>query len=165
MLYQVIFDDKEKFQVKQEHGNILVNDKVINWDLISIDKNVYHLLYNNKSYTVEIREKEEGKKFSVRLNGKPAKPELKDKLDILLEKMGLDTGDSGKLQSIKAPMPGLIMEIKVKPGDEVKKGDQLLILEAMKMENIIKSPGEGVVKAINVKKGDGVEKNQVMIQF
>jgi biotin carboxyl carrier protein len=72
---------------------------------------------------------------------------------------------SGKVNSIKAPMPGLIIDLKVKDGDAVKTGDALLILEAMKMENIIKSPGEGIVKTVKVKKGDSVEKNQVLIEF
>ena len=62
-------------------------------------------------------------------------------------------------------MPGLILDLKVKPGDEVKKGDIVLILEAMKMENIIKSPGDGLVKSVKVKLKDSVEKNQILIQF
>jgi biotin carboxyl carrier protein len=62
-------------------------------------------------------------------------------------------------------MPGLILDLKVKPGDEVKKGDVVLILEAMKMENSIKSPGDGIVKLVKVNLKDSVEKNQVLIQF
>jgi len=62
-------------------------------------------------------------------------------------------------------MPGLIIDLKIKAGDTVKSGDQLLILEAMKMENIIKSPGDGIVKFIKVKKGDSVEKGQVLLEF
>ena len=62
-------------------------------------------------------------------------------------------------------MPGLILDLKVAPGDLVKKGDVVLILEAMKMENSIKSPGDGVVKAVNVSLKQSVEKNQVLIQF
>ena len=62
-------------------------------------------------------------------------------------------------------MPGLIIDLKIKAGDTVQQGDPLLILEAMKMENILKSPGEGVIKNLKVKKGDHVEKGQVLIEF
>jgi biotin carboxyl carrier protein len=62
-------------------------------------------------------------------------------------------------------MPGLILDLKVAPGDVVKKGDVVLILEAMKMENSIKSPGDGVVKEVKVSLKQSVEKNQVLIQF
>jgi biotin carboxyl carrier protein len=72
---------------------------------------------------------------------------------------------NSQIKEVKAPMPGLIFEIKVQEGDEVKKGDTLVILEAMKMENILKSPGDGIIKEIRIKKGDSVEKNQVLIQF
>jgi biotin carboxyl carrier protein len=79
--------------------------------------------------------------------------------------MGMSSATANKVNNIKAPMPGLIINLKVAEGDTVKAGDQLLILEAMKMENILKSPGDGVIKKIKVKKGDSVEKNQVLIEF
>jgi len=69
------------------------------------------------------------------------------------------------VNSIKAPMPGLIIDLKVKEGDVVKLNDPLIVLEAMKMENIIKSPGEGTVKVVKVRKGQSVEKSQVLIEF
>lgn len=163
-MYQVILNDKIKKKITFDNEVLTVDDKPLEWDIEKINDFEYHLLYNNTSYKMEIRE-EENKTYTVKINGKKVSAAVKDKLDLLLEKLGLDIADSGKLQSIKAPMPGLIVEIKVKEGDEVQKGDQLLILEAMKMENIIKSPGEGVVKSINIKTGDGVEKNQVLIQF
>jgi biotin carboxyl carrier protein len=62
-------------------------------------------------------------------------------------------------------MPGMVLKILVKEGDTVKKGDGLLVLEAMKMENNIKALGDGVVSKIPIKAGDKVEKNQVMISF
>jgi biotin carboxyl carrier protein len=83
----------------------------------------------------------------------------------LLDKMGLGNAKGKKINEIKAPMPGLIVDIKVEVGAEVKKGDALMILEAMKMENILKSPGDGVVKTIKVEKKQSVEKNQVLIVF
>lgn len=163
-MYQVVFSDKESIQVEQKKNDMIVDGHPLEWDLHRINNNLYHIISGNKSYTLEIRQ-EENKKYAVKINGKSVSVDLKDKLNLLLEELGMDIADSGKFQSIKAPMPGLIVEIKVKAGDQVKKGDQLLILEAMKMENIIKSPGEGTVKSVTVKKGDGVEKNQVMIQF
>ncbi|MEJ0056943.1 MAG: acetyl-CoA carboxylase biotin carboxyl carrier protein subunit [Bacteroidota bacterium] len=89
----------------------------------------------------------------------------RDKFDILLEKMGMNASAAGKVNVIKAPMPGLIIDLRVKAGDTVNAGDPLLVLEAMKMENIIKAPGEGVVKQVKVKKGDTVEKGQLLIEF
>lgn len=91
--------------------------------------------------------------------------QLKDKNDMLLEKLGMNVASLSALKDIKAPMPGLILDLKVKEGDEVKKGDVVLILEAMKMENIIKAPGDGKVKSVKVNLKDSVEKNQVLIQF
>jgi biotin carboxyl carrier protein len=69
------------------------------------------------------------------------------------------------MNEIKAPMPGLILKVLVGAGDTVAKGDNLLVVEAMKMENIIKAPGDGVVSAILTQAGDKVEKNQVLIKF
>jgi len=79
--------------------------------------------------------------------------------------MGISNLDSAQVNDMKAPMPGLILDILVTPGQEVKKGDQLLILEAMKMENVLKAPGDGTVSSIEVAKGDSVEKGQVLIKF
>ncbi|MCL4145650.1 UNVERIFIED_CONTAM: hypothetical protein GTU68_019273 [Idotea baltica] len=62
-------------------------------------------------------------------------------------------------------MPGLILDILVEVGQTIQKGDQLMILEAMKMENVLKAPGEGSISSIEVSQGDSVEKNQVLIKF
>jgi len=69
------------------------------------------------------------------------------------------------VNEVKAPMPGLLLNVMVKPGNQVFKGDNLLVLEAMKMENMIKSPTDGVVKSIEVEKSSAVDKNQVLIKF
>ncbi|HKK78307.1 MAG TPA: biotin/lipoyl-containing protein, partial [Phaeodactylibacter sp.] len=62
-------------------------------------------------------------------------------------------------------MPGMVLEVSVKAGEEVSEGTPLLILEAMKMENVIKSPGDGVIKAINVTKGEAVDKNYLLVEM
>jgi biotin carboxyl carrier protein len=77
----------------------------------------------------------------------------------------MSNANASKVNDLKAPMPGLIVDVKVQVGDSVKKGDIILILEAMKMENVLKSTGEGKVKAIKVVPKQNVEKNQVLIEF
>ena len=77
----------------------------------------------------------------------------------------MNNGSGAKLNNIKAPMPGLIIDLRVTTGQTIQPGDTLLILEAMNMENIIKSSGAGIVKRVAVKKGDSVEKGQVLIEF
>ncbi|MBK8500165.1 MAG: acetyl-CoA carboxylase biotin carboxyl carrier protein subunit [Flavobacteriales bacterium] len=78
--------------------------------------------------------------------------------------LGLDKALK-KVVDLKAPMPGLVLNILVKPGDTVRKNDPVLVLEAMKMENVIKAPADAVVKAIAAEKGKPVEKGQLLISF
>jgi biotin carboxyl carrier protein len=77
----------------------------------------------------------------------------------------MQNGPSQKINNVKAPMPGLIQSIAVAEGDSISKGDNLLVLVAMKMENVIKSSGSGVIKTLKVMSGQIVEKNQVLLEF
>jgi len=86
-------------------------------------------------------------------------------LDLLIKQMGFSLGKSKTVNEIKAPMPGLILDIAVEVGQEVHEDDSLLVLEAMKMENNITSPRDGVIKSINIKKGDAVDKGALLIEF
>ena len=105
------------------------------------------------------------KVFSGNVNERPYAIRLYDRFDELVRKMGLTTAVIHKIKDIKAPMPGMVLDIMVEPGQEVVHGDALLVLEAMKMENVIKSPGEGVIKAIKVEKGKAVDKGEVLIEL
>jgi biotin carboxyl carrier protein len=158
--------EKDTFDIVPSEDGFMVNDKPVQWDKVEITPGYFHVVFNQKSYTAEVvRTDPTTKTFHIKVNNHVYPVQLKDKFDLLLEKMGMNAGASAKAMVIKAPMPGLIIDLKVKAGDEVKPGDALLILEAMKMENIIKSPGQGIVKNIKAKKGDSVEKNQVIIEF
>ncbi|MCU0358065.1 MAG: acetyl-CoA carboxylase biotin carboxyl carrier protein subunit [Cyclobacteriaceae bacterium] len=154
------------FDIQQDDGHMMINGEPLQWDLSRIRDGYFHIIYKSKSYTAEVVKTDtHTKTFTWKINGKLYTVHLKDKYDLLLEKMGMTNHASSKVNTVKAPMPGMIISLNIKEGDEVKPGDPLLILEAMKMENILKSPGEGKVKSVKVKKGDSVEKNQVLIEF
>lgn len=158
--------NNSKFEITEDDSGLVIDGKPLSWDLVKIDQNYFHIVYNNKSYRAEVVKADAATKtFTLKINGNLHTVALKSKFDLLLEKMGMNNGTSGKVNNIKAPMPGLIINLKVQEGDTVKQNDPLLILEAMKMENIIKSPGDGVVKHVKVKKGESVEKGQVLIEF
>jgi biotin carboxyl carrier protein len=154
------------FEVEKSKDLMSVNGQILEWDIKKTGDRHYHVLYQNQSFNLELVSLDvETKTVKLKLNNKPCELKIKDKFDLLLEKLGMNNLQNQTAKEIKAPMPGLIFDIKVKEGDEVKKGDPVLILEAMKMENILKSPGDGTVKKIKIKKGESVEKNQVLIQF
>ncbi|MFB9865275.1 acetyl-CoA carboxylase biotin carboxyl carrier protein subunit [Rufibacter immobilis] len=154
------------WQVVLEKNQILLNDTPFTWDLLPLSPTSFHILKDGRSYTAELLESEpESKTFKIKINGKVHTLQVQDRMDLLLESLGMGEALSQKVNDIKAPMPGLILDIKVTPGQEVKKGDPILILEAMKMENIIKSPGDGVVREVKVTVRQNVEKNQVLIVF
>ena len=156
----------EKFLITLDHGmsSGTINDKAFSWDMLPQNAHSFHILKDNKSYSVII-ESREGNALTLRINGKKTVVTTKDKMALLLESMGLDNVASTKLNEVKAPMPGLVLRVLVQDGETVKKGDSLLVLEAMKMENVIKSPGDGVVGKIRAVIGEPVEKNQVLISF
>jgi biotin carboxyl carrier protein len=151
-----------------ENGKVVgtVGEAIVNGDLIKINDKQYHLLYKNQSYNVDVLKLDKAEKIMVlRINGNKFSVQLKDQYDALLHSLGLDTLATKKINDLKAPMPGKVLSISVVEGQEVKKGDAILILEAMKMENILKSPCDGIIKKIAVSQQTVVEKNQLLIQF
>ena len=143
-----------------------LNGEPFVWDMVKLSDRTFHILHQHHSYTAEVLDLNVADK-TVRLtiNGHHHTVQLKDRFDLLLEKMGMSSAATAKINNLKAPMPGLIVGISVQPGDVVSKGDTLLILEAMKMENALKAPADGTIKAIRTTKGDRVEKGQVLIEF
>jgi biotin carboxyl carrier protein len=91
--------------------------------------------------------------------------QITDQFDELLHQLGMDNLTTATISEIKAPMPGLVLRILASEGQEVQKGGNLLVLEAMKMENIIKAPANVMIKSVKINPGDKVEKNQVMMIF
>lgn len=154
-----------KVNVNEKHDLELEMDQ-INWDLVEVQEGYFHILHQQQSYTAAVLEADyEEKSFQIRINNNIYNLTVKDRFDLLAERLGFSSLRSSKVNEIKAPMPGLVLDIIAEAGQEVSKGDPVLILEAMKMENVIKAAGDGVIKAIHVKKGEPVEKNQVMVEL
>ncbi|GLR15802.1 acetyl-CoA carboxylase biotin carboxyl carrier protein subunit [Portibacter lacus] len=120
---------------------------------------------DNKNYEAEIITSSDPKEIKVRINGKTHHISIQTELDVLISNMGLNIINKPNAGNINSPMPGLVIDIFIKEGDVVDEDQPLVILEAMKMENIIKANGKGVVKSIKIKKGDKVEKAQLMIEI
>lgn len=166
MLKVTVNNKKEHTIVFEDASAGTVDGKDFNWDVIEVKSGSFHILKDNRSYNLEVIKADyKEKSFLVSVNGNKYQLTVKDKFDELLKSLGMDNLAANKVNEIKAPMPGLVLDIRVVEGVEVKKGDAVLVLEAMKMENIIKSPTDGIIKKINVKKGIAVEKNQVLVNF
>lgn len=151
--------------------NNIIDFEVNETDVSSLDalqtsKGKYHILQENKSFKAEITEADFNKKaYQVKVNNNTYNINIYNELDLLIKDMGFSIGTTKQVNSIIAPMPGLILEINVEVGQEVNENDPLLILEAMKMENSITSPRDGIIKSISAKHGDAVEKNELLIEF
>ncbi|MGK7395932.1 MAG: biotin/lipoyl-containing protein [Candidatus Cyclobacteriaceae bacterium M3_2C_046] len=155
-----------EFETKINPNSAILNNRQTKLDIVRIRENYFHIIWDGYGYRAELLNSDMQKKtFLVKINGEVFELKVEDQFDQLLNKMGLNQVVDKKINDIVAPMPGMILEIMVNAGDQVKKGDQLLILNAMKMENVIKSPGEGTVAKILITKGETVEKNQILIQF
>lgn len=157
----------EDYLIRVNEKETLVHKKdVAVMDIVKIGSSNFHLLHDNKAYIIRLLETDYlNKTLKISVNGNPYDLKIEDEYDQQVKKMGLLAVASQKVNAIMAPMPGLIIDVLVKEGQEITEGTPLLILSAMKMENIILSQGDGIIKAIAVKKEDTVEKGQLVIEM
>lgn len=165
-MYQIKVDNAKEYQIELDKAEIKLNGEAVEWDLAKAHDGSFSIIRNGRSFNVQVVKADYAtKEFVIRVNGNDHAISAKDRFDLLLSKLGMNNLAAAQVKDIKAPMPGLVLQVIVADGQEVKKGDQVLILEAMKMENVLKAPGDGVIKAIKVKQGDAVEKGQVLVEL
>ena len=157
---------KHDFVIEKSGNDFAVNGVDKAFDIQQIDEKTFHIIHENKSFNASILSYDfQNKTLEIKVNGRTHFMEFQDDNDLLLEKMGIKKTDTKLSNELKAPMPGLIVDIKVTEGQEVKSGDPLIILKAMKMENILKSPHDALIKRILVDTNQKIEKDAIIIQF
>jgi biotin carboxyl carrier protein len=164
-MYTAKVNDKE-FHIEYDDKHQTLDGKKYDADVLELKNGKFHVIRDNRSFEVEIiNVNREGKTVTIKVDNTIFAVSVKDKYDALLQEIGIDAADSKKVNDIKAPMPGMVLKVMVESGQKIQKGDAIVILEAMKMENILKAPSDGVIKKIHILKGDKVEKNQVLINL
>lgn len=166
-MFTVKTDEKEwEIALEGNSGKVSVNGEAFDFDTsnesdryrkITLNGTVYHVLLEAFDKTT--------KTVTLRVNGERKIYTVKDRSDELLKKFGIQSFPTPKVNELKSPMPGLVVQILVKEGDKLSKGDPIVILEAMKMENVLKAPADVVIKSIACEAGKAVEKNTVLVRF
>lgn len=167
-MYKAKVNDRE-YNIKFENSDAnigTISDNKFELDIVKKNNTSYSIIKNNRSFNINILSiSNTEKKVKLKVNNNIYEVELTDEIDELLNKMGIKNQKPQKNKDLKSPMPGLVTNILVNIGDEIKKGDNLIVLEAMKMENNLKAEQDATVKDIVVEKASSVEKNQLLIIF
>ncbi len=159
-------DKKFKVKVNNSLDFNLSQKQIDGLDIIQKNNSKFHILIDNQSFEANLIKSDFSKKqYTISVNSNTYLIEIKSPLDQLIKRMGYTIGSSKKLNFIKAPMPGIVIDINVEEGDEIKEGDTLLILEAMKMENALTSPKNAIVKSVYAVRGGTVDKGKLLIEL
>lgn len=151
---------------KGEQGSWQIAGSTVPTSMVKLPDGSFSIIRDGKSYVARIEEVDrETKTVVLRIGEKPYTVSIEEPLDRLLKEMGIDNSSAQKAGSVKAPMPGLILRILVAPGQAIEKGDGLIVLEAMKMENVLKATAAGTVKAVHAQEKTTVEKGAVLIEL
>ncbi len=142
---------------------------IIDGKCITIDRShrhQNHWIIDGKSFTIDVLGPvEESGEMELLVNGRKRRVKITTELEKMLNQLGMSGGPAKQIKDLKAPMPGLVLKVLVEESQMVEKDTPLMILEAMKMENVIKSPVGGKIAGIKVLQGKAVEKNEVLLSF
>jgi len=140
---------------------LLAKDRVT---LEHVRGNRYVLHRHGKTHSIVIEHSGRGK---IRLTSahRTVETSVLDHRDQLLAQLGIGGADKTRDREVRSPMPGLVLKLNVSLGDRITKGQVLVVLEAMKMENDIKAESDGSITAISVAEGDAVQKDQILLEL
>jgi biotin carboxyl carrier protein len=163
---QAKINDQFSYDVSYKNQRFTINEKEIITDIQLQANGSYNLLMNHKSYNIQVEKVDKNQKeMVINVNQSRYTVAIKEDIDLLLEKMGINLNANQKAAPLKAPMPGMVLKVLVTEGQDVQKGDSLLILEAMKMENVLKASSNGKIKAIKAIEQTAVEKGAILIEM
>jgi biotin carboxyl carrier protein len=162
MKYITTVEDKQYFVEVIDEKHVSVDGKIYNVDFESVSgQPVFSLIVDGKSHEAYVQEGEDN--WQVLMRGRLYPVKVEDEREKRLRAAaGGGVAETGEFH-LKAPMPGLVVAVPVTEGQAVKKGQVLLILESMKMQNELKSPRDGKVNRIRVKPGESVEQRQALL--
>ena len=166
--YLVNIDGKE-FDIELEYRSgkylAVINGKKVEIASYRLGENRSLLLIDDQAHEVDVRSNGYDNRKVVFMKGMEIPALVEDYNLAQLRKTAGMSSEPAVARQLKAAMPGLVVEVKVKPGDKVTEGQALLVIEAMKMENVIKAQGEATVKAVYVSGGMSVEKDDRLLEF
>ena len=156
-----------QFQVSYKDYTFLFEEKfAASADIQRLSFKDSHILSVNRSISAEVVNiNTQNKTVTLRLNERLLHFTINAPLDLTISQLGFSNKKKGHDEDIKAPMPGIVTKIYVSPGDQIVKGDKLMALEAMKMENILKASADGTVDEIFISPGNKVDKNQILLKL
>ncbi|CAG1005031.1 biotin carboxyl carrier protein [Anaerolineales bacterium] len=155
--------DGQEFEIEVvDEKHVRIGERLLEVDFQAVSgQPVFSLILDGKSYESFVYQNEDD--WDVLLRGRQYQVKVEDERE---KRLKAATGGGGALGGefqLKAPMPGLVVSVLVEEGQEVKKGQVLLILESMKMQNELKSPRDGIVGRVRVNAGESVEQRQTLL--
>lgn len=158
-------EDKLRIKVNEDWFEISAAE-VLQADILQKAADKFHIIKNHRSVNLQLLQASaHGKITRWEIEGETFDVQIQDALEQMLENMGFNKVAGKKMKEIRAPMPGLVVSIAVNEGQQVKEGDKILILEAMKMENSIIIHADATIRRIAVKAGQAVDKGQLLVEL
>ncbi|MDR6570142.1 MULTISPECIES: biotin/lipoyl-containing protein [Chitinophaga] len=162
-MIKAIVNGKSTFAVNND-TKLTCDNQEVDWSAVKLPTGDYSVIMDGRSYQAQVlRIEKDTKTVVLQIDQQQFEVVIEEPIDQLLASMGIKDAMTKKVNDIKAPMPGLVLKVLVTPGQAIKKGDPVLILEAMKMENVFKAGSDAIVKEIKVTERTAVEKGEVLI--